>query len=756
MSEKDPNIQRCTQVAEELGLSLMNVVSVLKLLLEGNTIPFIARYRKEATGNLDEVKLREIDDRYKYLTELEERKEAILKSIDSQGKLTEELKKKILDCTAKNILEDLYLPYKPKRRTRAMIAREKGLEPLAQLLMDQPSGIDPLSVAEAYVDPEKGVEDVEAALAGARDIVAEVVAETAEIRGMIRDAFWEEGVVVSKVVEGHASEKTKFQNYYDFKEKVSTIPSHRYLAIRRGEREGILTLRIEIPDDVYILQIQKFLGVDKSSKCADHYIKAIEDAYHRLLLPGVETDVRVDLKMKSDGAAVEIFAENLKNLLLAPPLGERTVIGIDPGLRTGCKCAAVDMTGKFLATTTFNIVRGERYEEVERRGLLEFIKKHHPFAIAIGNGTAGRETEAFVKGLLKQEGLNEICVVSVSESGASVYSASDVAREEFPDLDLTIRGAISIARRLQDPLAELVKVDPKAIGVGQYQHDVYQNLLQQKLGDVVESCVNYVGVELNTASAELLSYVAGIGPSMAKKIVATRNLIGKFKNRKQLLEVPGLGERTFRQAAGFLRIRDGDNPLDSSAVHPESYPIVEKILQDLNQPLHEVIGNAKIIEAVDMKKYICSEAGEFTLKDLLNELRKPGRDPRSTFERPQFRDDIMTMNDLQPGMVLEGCVTNVTAFGAFVDIGVHQDGLVHISELSSGYVKDPGEVVKTGDKLKVKVLEVDLDRKRISLSTRLDNAAVGRKEPQASQGARQQRNVPKQKKFEANPFANLF
>jgi len=599
------------------------------------------------------------------------------------------------------------------------------------------------------------VEDVEKALDGARDIIAEIVAETAEIRGLVREAFLEEGVVVSKVLEEHANEKTKFQNYYEFKEKVSTIPSHRYLAIRRGEREGILTLRIEIPNDLYLKEIERFLKIQKASKYAEHYLKAIEDSYQRLILPSVETDVRVDLKMKSDSSAVEIFAENLKNLLLSPPLGERTVIGIDPGLRTGCKCASVDMTGKFLETVTFNIVRGDRFEEMEKKVVLAFIKKHHPFAIAIGNGTAGRETEAFVKNVIKEAGMTDICVVSVSESGASVYSASDVAREEFPDLDLTIRGAISIARRLQDPLAELVKVDPKAIGVGQYQHDVYQNLLQQKLGDVVESCVNFVGVELNTASAELLSYVAGIGPAMAKKIVATRNQLGKFKNRKQLLKVPGLGERTFQQAAGFLRIRDGDHPLDASAVHPESYPIVEQMMKDLQQPLHEVIGNASVVESIDFKKYICTEAGEFTLRDLLKELQKPGRDPRSAFERPQFREDIMTMEDLKPGMILEGCVTNVTAFGAFVDIGVHQDGLIHISELSTTYVKDPSEIVKTGDKLKVKVLEIDLDRKRISLSTRLENAAVVPKEAQARQAPQQRKQAGQPKKFEANPFAHL-
>lgn len=755
MSEKAPQIQRCTQVAQELKIALVHVVSVLKLLLEGNTIPFIARYRKEATGNLDEVQLREIEERYNYLTELEERKEAILKSIESQGKLTEELKKKILETTAKNVLEDLYLPYKPKRRTRAMIAREKGLEPLAFRIMEQPLNVDPNVEAQAYVDPEKGVEDAEKALDGARDIIAEIVAETAEIRGLIREAFLEEGMVVSKVLEEHANEKTKFQNYYAFQEKVSTIPSHRYLAIRRGEREGILTLRIEIPDDLYLKELEKFLKIQKASKYAEHYIKAIEDSYRRLILPSVETDVRVDLKMKSDSSAVEIFAENLKHLLLSPPLGEKTVIGIDPGLRTGCKCAAVDMTGKFLETVTFNIVRGDRFEEMERKVLLAFIKKYQPFAIAIGNGTAGRETEAFVKSVIKEAGMTDICVVSVSESGASVYSASEVAREEFPDLDLTIRGAISIARRLQDPLAELVKVDPKAIGVGQYQHDVYQNLLQQKLGDVVESCVNFVGVELNTASAELLSYVAGIGPAMAKKIVTTRNQLGKFKNRKQLLEVPGLGERTFQQAAGFLRIRDGDHPLDASAVHPESYPIVEQMMKDLQRPLQEVIGNAAVVEAIDFKKYICSEAGEFTLRDLLKELQKPGRDPRSAFERPQFREDIMKMEDLKPGMILEGCVTNVTAFGAFVDVGVHQDGLVHISELSTAYVKDPNEVVKAGDKLKVKVLEIDLDRKRISLSTRLENTAVEPKEAQARRASPQKRPAGQPKKFEANPFAHL-
>lgn len=749
MAENKENKTLMATIVQELNLGEGQVRAVLALIDEGNTIPFIARYRKEATGNLDEVNIRDISERYQYLKELYDRKDAVLKSIESQGKLTEELKNKIEQCETKNLLEDLYLPFKPKRRTRAMIAKEKGLEPLAVMIMEQRLGVNPTIDATAFIDTEKGVESPEEALAGARDIVAETIAETAEVRGIVRDGFMKEGVVIAKVTSDYEDKKTKFNDYYDFKERVSTIPSHRYLAIRRGEKEGILTLRIEIPEDRFLSEAETYFKLTPASPYAEHLRQSVKDAFKRLILPSVETDVRVDLKMQSDNSAVDIFAENLKNLLLASPLGERNVIGIDPGLRTGCKCAAVDATGKFLDTMTFNLVKGQQTQDKDKILLLSFIKKFSPYAIAIGNGTAGRETEAFVKEILKEAGIKDVIVVAVSEAGASVYSASEVAREEFPELDLTIRGAISIARRLQDPLAELVKVDPKAIGVGQYQHDVHQPLLQQKLSDVVESCVNFVGVDLNTASAELLSYVAGIGQSMAKKIITTRDQLGKFSSRQQLLKVPGLGARTFEQSAGFLRIHDGENPLDSSAVHPESYSVVELILKDLGLSIKEVIGKASVIQGIDPKKYLSNGIGTYTLKDVLEELNKPGRDPRSTFEPPKFRDDVMKIADLTPGMTLEGVVTNVTAFGAFVDIGVHQDGLVHISELSDSFVKDPHEVVKAGDKLKVKILEVDAERKRISLSARSGKAAsMPSREPQG-------KKVAPVKKFESNPFASL-
>lgn len=745
------------QLSTELTLPLPSVSAVCQLLDEGNTIPFIARYRKEATNNLDETQIRAIQERRLYLQEFHDRQQTILSSIESQGLLTDDLRNKISLCTTKTELEDLYLPFKPKRRTKAAIAREKGLAPLALRIIEQPASGSPENEAQIYVNEEKGVNSIEDALNGACDIVAETISENAEIRKIVRDEFATSGTVISKVVKGKDAHPTKFEQYYDYHESVAKIPSHRYLAIRRGEQEGILEFHIAIDNDLVIQQISNFLQLKINSPFGKLFEKSIQDSYKRLILPSVETDVRVDLKINSDKAAVEVFADNLRNLLLASPLGTKSVIGIDPGLRTGCKCAAIDETGKYLDTITVYLCQGDKSIEAAKTQLLKFILKHSSFAIGIGNGTGGRETEAFVRQLLKEHNLHDkLLVVSVSEAGASVYSASDIAREEFPELDLTIRGAISIARRLQDPLAELVKVDPKAIGVGQYQHDVYQQLLQDKLSEVVESCVNHVGVELNTASAPLLANVAGIGPSLATKIVKYREVHGAFKSRKQLLQIPGLGAKTFEQAAGFLRLRNGEHPLDASAVHPERYSLVEKIAQDLSTPLKELICNSDLIKQIDVKKYYQDGIGELTLKDIIDELKKPGRDPRASFEMPKFRDDVLSINDLKIGMKLEGIVTNVTAFGAFVDIGVHQDGLIHISELTNRYIKDPSEVVQVGTKITVEVLAVEVDRKRISLTARIGEGA---RIPQKQTSSKQTVSPPMAKKskpaFSSNPFSGL-
>lgn len=743
------------QLANEIHISEKSITAVIHLLSEGNTIPFIARYRKEATHNLDETQIRAIQERLTYLQELEERRQTILHSIETQGKLTDGLRHQIKQCITKTDLEDLYLPYKPKRRTRAAIAREKGLEPLASRIMEQPQESSPEMDALHYINIEKGVNTTEEALKGACDIVAEVVAENAAVRAIVREVFAEEGTVISKVAENKNAVPTKFEQYYDFQENVKKIPSHRYLAIRRGEREGVLEFHIAIIAEPVIKQICSFLKVKSGTPYGDLFYKSILDAYKRLIVTGVETDVRVDLKLKSDRAAVDVFADNLRNLLLAAPLGGQPVIGIDPGLRTGCKCAAIDSTGKYIDALTVYLCQGDKALEMARRELLHFISKHNPFAIGIGNGTGGRETEAFVRKLLSEASKANIIVASVSEAGASVYSASDIAREEFPDLDLTIRGAISIARRLQDPLAELVKVDPKAIGVGQYQHDVHQQFLHEKLNEVVESCVNYVGVELNTASAPLLAHVAGIGESLAHKIVKYREKNGAFTSRQQLLEVPGLGPRSFEQAAGFLRLRNGTHPLDASAVHPERYELVETIAKDIDVPLPALIANTDLIRRIDIKRYYNKDVGEHTLNDIIDELNKPGRDPRATFEKPCFREDVSSITDLKTGMKLEGIVTNVTAFGAFVDIGVHQDGLIHISELTDRFIKDPSEAVQVGSKVKVEVLSVDLDRKRISLTARIGQTP----RPPIAEKQYRGKTFCKEKKprpvFNDNPFTSL-
>lgn len=738
MTSFDPS----PRIAAELKLPVAKVAAVVGLLADGNTIPFIARYRKEATGSLDEVQIRAIKERRDYLVELEDRRRAVLASIEEQGALTPELRARIEACATKAELEDLYLPYKKKRRTRAAIARERGLGPLAERVLAQPPSGIPAADAAAFVDADKGVPDADAALAGARDIVAELMAERADIRGFTREEYAQRGVLCSRVVKGKDAERTKFEQYYDFREPLARIPSHRYLAIRRGEDEGVLRGRVEVDDAALVARIERAMRLDRRSPFAGQLADAIADGYKRLLAPSVEVDVRGEAKLRADREAVDVFADNLRNLLLAAPLGPRPVIGIDPGLRTGCKCAAVDATGKFLDTVTLHLTRGDEAMARAARDLTAFIARFRPAALAIGNGTGGRECEAFVRDVLRAGKLTDVFALQVSEAGASVYSASDVAREEFPDLDLTIRGAISIARRLQDPLAELVKIEPKAIGVGQYQHDVHQPLLAGKLDEVVESCVNRVGVELNTASAPLLAHVAGIGASLAGKVVAHRDKNGPFASRRAVLKVSGFGPRAFEQAAGFLRIRGAKHPLDASAVHPERYELVERIAGDLGVDVASLVGNGALIDRIDVKRYVGDGVGEPTLRDIVAELRKPGRDPRAAFEPPAFRDDVRELEDLQPGMSLEGVVTNVTAFGAFVDVGVHQDGLVHISQLADKFVKHPSDVVKVGDTLRVRVLEVDLQRRRIALSARKGEPAAPK-------------TPAKPREFSNNPFAKL-
>lgn len=741
-----------SQLGIELNLPEKSIQAVLKLLKEGNTVPFIARYRKEATSNLDELQIRSILERNTYLQELQERRQSIVSSIESQGKLSADLLNQIQKCTTKNELEDLYLPYKPKRRTKASIAKEKGLEPLALRILEQPLECDPEKEAEAFINLEAGVNEISEALNGACDIAAEIISENANIRSMIRTIFADEGIIVSKVVPEKENEQSKFNQYYDFKESIKKIPSHRYLAIRRGEKEGFLSFQINIDDDAAIHQINRIMALNPASRFFTLLEKSIKSAYKYSILPSVETDFRVTLKVNSDKAAVNVFADNLRNLLLASPLGEKAVIGIDPGLRTGCKCVAVDSTGKYLDTITIYLCQNDQSEA--QRQFLNFINKYPPFAIGIGNGTGSRETEVFVRNLFIKNSLKDAVITLVSEAGASVYSASDIAREEFPNLDLTIRGAISIARRLQDPLAELVKVDPKAIGVGQYQHDVYQPLLHEKLSEVVESCVNHVGVELNTASAPLLSYVSGIGPSIANKIVKYREENGAFESRQQLLKVPGVGARTFEQAAGFLRLRSSRNPLDASGVHPERYDLVKSMASDLSVPLESLIANTELINRIDITKYYQKDVGELTLKDILDELKKPGRDPRKSYERTCFREDVSTIKDLKIGMKLDGIITNVTAFGAFVDIGVHQDGLIHISELTDRFINDPKEAAQVGAKITVEVLSIDIERKRIALTARIGKAAG--KNPQTARPIeKSNRGKNPKPQFMHNPFNSL-
>ncbi len=714
MSELQPlSPDLLTHVARTLQVPMKGLLATVELLDEGSTVPFIARYRKESTGNLDEVQIRAIEEKLLYFRELNSRKETILASIQEQGKLTDELKAQIGHTLDKSELEDLYLPFKPKRRTKAMIAREKGLQPLADYLCGQePTGTPLETFAASFVNAEKGVDSVEDALEGARHIVAETISDNADIRKLLRRAMFEEGVIVSKKAVDAVDEQQKFKMYYDYREPVKQIPSHRMLAIRRGETENVLYFLIELdpqrPLDIIKSKIHKQPG-----DWTPHLNLAAEDAWKRLLSSSITGEVRLELKHRADTDAIQVFRENLQNLLLAAPAGQLTVLGLDPGIRTGCKIAVVNDTGKFLGHDVIYPFQPKNDMAGAERTLRALIDKFGVRAIAIGNGTASRETDAFVRDFLKKEGLSSVFCVMVNESGASIYSASEIARQEFPDLDLTVRGAISIARRLQDPLAELVKLDPKSIGIGQYQHDVDQKQLHKSLEAVIESCVNRVGVDLNSASWALLRYVAGINERTAQKIVEFRNEHGRFRSRVQLTAVPGIGPKTFEQAAGFLRIRHGDHPLDITAVHPESYPLVEQIAKSLNVTIEQLIAQPALLEKIDKGRLA---AGVYTLNDILEELRKPGRDPRDTFLAPSFNDNVKEIGDLQVGMTLEGIATNVTKFGVFVDVGVHQDGLVHISELADRYVKEPSDVVKVGQIVTVHVLSADAKTKRISLS----------------------------------------
>ncbi|MDZ7993649.1 MAG: Tex family protein [Nostoc sp. EfeVER01] len=706
-------------LATEINLKSHQVQNALELLAEGATIPFIARYRKERTDEMNEVQLRELADRYTYLTELEERKSVILSAIAQQDKLTDELKAKISSCLQKTELEDLYLPYRPKRRTRATIAREKGLEPLAEFIksLNVKNGATASLEEEAakYISETKGVKTAEEALKGAADILAEEVAEKAELRAYIRDYLLEEGVFVSRIKDDYPEGTTKFEMYRNYQIRVKNIAPHNMLALCRGETEKILSFEIAFDEDTVLYYLESKEIKTKVRTIRDFYQSMLKDAFNRLMKISLMGEVISEKKVYADIESIKTFETNLRELLLSAPAGMKPTLAIDPGFRTGCKVAVLDQTGQFLEYQAVFPHQAAEQRLKAAQTVKNLIEKYKIELIAIGNGTASRETEEFVTQVLQNIERKPVKVM-VNESGASIYSASKVALEEFPDLDITVRGAISIGRRLQDPLAELVKIDPKSIGVGQYQHDVDQKLLKKKLDDTVESCVNYVGVDLNTASKELLTSVSGITATVANNIVAHRNQNGAFKNRRQLLKVPKLGPKAFEQAAGFLRIRGGDNPLDNTAVHPESYSVVEAIASDLNVPLNQVTEIAEKLKKTNLKKYVTDSVGEPTLRDILSELEKPGRDPRAEFKYATFREGIKEIRDLNVGMELEGIVTNVANFGAFVDIGVHQDGLVHISQLADRFVDDPNKVVKVGQVVKVQVLEINEKLKRISLS----------------------------------------
>ncbi|MCL4639954.1 MULTISPECIES: Tex family protein [Olivibacter] len=732
------------RIAGDLSLNDRQVRTTIQLLDEGATVPFISRYRKELTGSLDEIQVAAIRDRIGQLRDLDKRREAIIKSLTELGKLSPELQSKLEEAETMAVLEDIYLPYKPKRKTRASVAREKGLEPLADwLLKQEQSSVE--DFAATFVNDEKGVSSVEEALAGARDILAETIAEHAETRAQMRDFFMENGSFASRVVPGKEEEAIKYKDYYEWTEPLKAAPSHRILAMRRGEKEQMLYLDVEVPDDEAIALIDNRF-VKNASPAALQIRLAVQDSFKRLLKPSMETEVRLITRKRADEEAIRVFAENARQLLLAAPMGSKRTLAIDPGFRTGCKVVCLDEQGKLLTNTTVYPHNGTAKEAEAAHQIQLLVKQYQIEAIAIGNGTAGRETEDFVRKLQ----IPDVIVVMVNESGASIYSASEVAREEFPDYDITVRGAVSIGRRLMDPLAELVKIDPKSIGVGQYQHDVDQNKLQESLADTVISCVNAVGVELNTASKQILAYVSGLGPALAQSIVEYRNQHGAFRRRADLKKVPRLGEKAFEQAAGFLRIRGAENPLDASAVHPERYALVEEMAKDLGHEVNSLLKDEKLRKSIPLNKYVSEEVGLPTLNDILAELSKPGLDPREKFETFSFTEGVNTVNDLKVGMKLPGIVTNITNFGAFVDIGVHQDGLVHLSQMANRFIKDPNEVVKVHQQVEVTVIEVDANRNRISLSMKTEEKA-----PQAKKHDRKGVKPEKRQSPETDMAAKL-
>ena len=762
------NQQISQLIAQELNVRDSQILAAIQLLDDGNTIPFIARYRKEATGGLDDTQLRHFETRLIYLRELEDRRQTILKSIEEQGKLTDKLRDKIQATQSKTELEDLYLPFKPKRRTKGQIAIEAGLEPLADLLWNEPKTV-PETTALDYVNAEKGVADVKAALDGARYILMERFAEDAGLLAKVRDYLSKNALIVSKVIEGKEAEGAKFQDYFDHQELLKNVPSHRALAMFRGRNEGILQLSLNADPEAeegtrqsYCEEIiRDYLGVRFTGQPADKWREQVIAWTWKIKVAlHLETELMATLREKAEDEAIDVFARNLTALLMAAPAGAKNTMGLDPGLRTGVKVAVVDNTGKLLATDTIYPHTGQM--ERAMLSVFQLIKQHNVELIAIGNGTASRETERFAKDVIKEIKEHKPQTVVVSEAGASVYSASELAAQEFPDLDVSLRGAVSIARRLQDPLAELVKIEPKAIGVGQYQHDVNQSQLARKLDAVVEDCVNAVGVDLNTASVPLLARVAGMTKTIAQNIVTYRDENGRFDSREQLKKVPRLGPKAFEQCAGFMRIAAGNNPLDASGVHPETYPVVEKILQATEQSIQDLMGNAGLVRQLDAKQFTDEQFGLPTVQDIFKELEKPGRDPRGEFKTATFAEGVEEITDLKAGMILEGTVTNVTNFGAFVDIGVHQDGLVHISSLSDKFVEDPHQVVKTGDVVKVKVLEVDVARRRIALTMRLDESAVkndGKSDrtlsaKPRSDHARQDRSNPRANNTMGNAFAD--
>jgi len=747
------NDRHISIIAKELGKKVSQVLATAVLLKEDATVPFIARYRKEATGSLDEVEIAAIRDRLEQLEELDKRRDAILKSLEERGMLTDKMKEKVEGASSMTQLEDVYLPFRPKRRTRATQAKERGLEPLAAWIFEQGEG-DPEVEALPFVDAENGVGSVQAALAGARDIIAEWVSEDQRAREKMRALYLDKGVITSRVVQGKEEEGMKYRDYFAWEEPLSSAPSHRVLAIRRGEKEGFLTLRIT-PDEEKAAALLEGLFIKGNGAASEQVKMALQDGYKRLLSSSIEAEIRLAAKKKADEAAIRVFAGNLRQLLLAPPLGGKNVLAIDPGFRTGCKVVCLDRQGKLLVNDTIYPHFSDKGTAEAAVKIRELCAQFQIEAIAIGNGTAGRETETFIRGLTLPK---EIVVVMVNESGASIYSASEAAREEFPDKDLTVRGSVSIGRRLMDPLSELVKIDAKSIGVGQYQHDVDQPSLKKGLDDVVMSCVNGVGVEVNTASKELLTYVSGLGPQLAKNIIGFRNENGPFRSRDELRKVPRLGPKAFEQAAGFLRIRDGENPLDGSAVHPESYHVVHEMAKDEGCSVSDLMGDDGLRRRIDLNRYVTDTVGVPTLTDIMAELSRPGRDPREQFEPFRFAEGIEKIEDVKKGMRLPGVVTNITAFGVFVDIGVHQDGLVHISELSDGYVKDPADVVKVHQNVMVTVLDLDIARKRIALSMK---SGTGKTQPpavrkeQSAKGRGIDRPEKKEKRpvrFSNNPF----